>query len=108
MTPRAERIAVTADGPVLQGIRCRHCQARSFPPARFCRSCHSQDIVVVALASAGRIEAAGVLDGTAFGEVRLKDGMLVAGRIEPAAKAKVGAKVQFAPKDDLVRFEIAE
>ena len=108
MTPRAERIAVTADGPVLQGIRCRNCTARSFPPARFCRSCHSESIEVAALAGSGRIEAVGVLDGTAFGEVRLEDGMLVAGRIEPASRATVGRRVRFAPKDEIVRFEIAD
>ena len=106
MKPRAERMAQTAEGPVLQGIACRACKARGFPPARFCRSCHSQDIDTVALARSGRIEAAGCYEGTAFGEIRLGDGMLVAGRIEPADKARVGRSVTFVPKDDLVRFEI--
>ncbi len=108
MTPRAERMVLTATGPVLQGIQCRACKARSFPPARFCRSCHGEDIQVIALATAGRIEAAAGYEGSAFGEIRLSDGMLVAGRLEPAEKAKVGRTVRFAPKDDLVRFEITD
>ncbi len=108
MKPRAERMAATAKGPVLQGIKCTKCQARSFPPARFCRSCHSEEIETIALATSGRVEAAGAYDGTAFGEIRLADGLLVAGRIEPAADAKVGRQVIFAPKDDLVRFEIVD
>ena len=108
MKPRAERMVETARGPVLQGIRCRHCEARSFPPARFCRSCHSEDIDVIALSPTGRIEAVGAFDTTAFGEIRLSDGMLVAGGIEPVAKAKVGRAVKFAPRDDIVRFEITD
>ena len=106
MKPRAERMAKTTGGTVLQGIKCRACSARSFPPARFCRSCHSADIEVIALADKGRIEAVAAYEGTAFGEVRLADGLLVAGRIEPAAGIKVGRAVRFAPMDDLVRFEI--
>ncbi len=108
MKPRAERMVNTARGPVLQGITCRGCGARSFPPARFCRSCHSEDIDVIALAPTGRIEAVGAFDKTAFGEIRLSDGMLVAGGIEPVAAAKVGRSVKFAPKDDIVRFEIVD
>lgn len=108
MAPRAERMVQTARGPVLQGIQCRACKARSFPPARFCRSCHSEDIDVIALAPTGRIEAVGAFDKTAFGEIRLTDGLLVAGGIEPVAEAKVGRTVKFAPKDDVVRFEITD
>lgn len=108
MTPRAERMRTTADGHVLQGIRCRACKARSFPPARFCRTCHGTDIEVVALATTGRIEAVSAYHGVAFGEVRLGDGMLVAGRIAPAAEARVGRTVRFAPDGELVRFEIAD
>ena len=108
MNPRAERMVNTDLGPRLQGIKCRHCAARSFPPSRFCRSCHSQDIDVIALAPTGRIEAVGAFDAFAFGEIRLSDGMLVAGGIEPVAKAKVGHAVKFAPREDIVRFEIVD
>lgn len=108
MTPRAQRIVQTAHGPVLQGIQCRHCQARSFPPARFCRSCHSEEIDVIVLAPTGRIEAVGTFDKSAFGEIRLADGLLVAGGIEPVSQAKVGRNVQFAPKDDIIRFEVVD
>jgi uncharacterized OB-fold protein len=108
MKLRAERMVETARGPVLQGIQCRACKVRSFPPARFCRSCHSEDIDVIALAPTGRIEAVGAFDKSAFGEIRLTDGMLVAGGIEPVAEARVGRTVKFAPRDDLVRFEILE
>jgi uncharacterized OB-fold protein len=106
MTPRAERIGMTADGPCLQGIACRACGARSFPPAKWCRSCHSDDIEVIALARRGRVEAVAAYDGTAFGEVRLADGLMVAGRLDPANKVKVGTPVRFDPDDDIVRFSI--
>ena len=108
MKPRAERMVETAKGPVLQGIQCRTCKARSFPPARFCRSCHSEDIDVIALAPTGRIEAVGSFDKAAFGEVRLADGLLVAGGIDPIDKARVGKSVKFAPKDDLVHFVVTD
>lgn len=108
MKPRAERMVETAKGPVLQGIQCRKCKARSFPPARFCRSCHSDDIDVIALASTGRIEAVGSYDKTAFAEIRLADGLLVAGGIEPLEKAEVGLPVRFAPKGDLVHFIVTQ
>lgn len=108
MSPRAERMAESEAGPVLQGIRCRDCAARSFPPARFCRSCHSTAIDVVPLAQSGRIEAIGKFDNTAFGEIRLTDGLLVAGRIDPAIDASIGRHVRFAPQGDIVRFEVTE
>jgi uncharacterized OB-fold protein len=106
MKPRAERIGMTAEGPCLQGIVCHACGARSFPPAKWCRSCHSDDIEVIALARKGRVEAAAAYGGTAFGEVRLADGLLVAGRLEPPGAVKVGTAVRFAPDNDIVRFEI--
>ena len=108
MKPRAERMVATIRGAVLQGIQCRACKARSFPPARFCRSCHAEDLDVIALSTTGCIEAAATYEGTAFGEIRLSDGMLVAGGIDPPGKAKVGRHVKFAPKDDLIRFEITD
>jgi uncharacterized OB-fold protein len=106
MNPRAERIASTPSGPRLQGIKCRECGARSFPPARWCRSCHSDAIDVVELAATGRIEACSGYSGVAFGEVRLDDGLLVAGRLEPFEQARVGAKVRFHPDDDIIRFTV--
>jgi len=106
MGPRAERIAETRDGPVLQGISCSACGARSFPPARWCRNCHSADIAVIPLATKGRIETAAGYEDSAFGEIRLSDGMLVAGRIEPASKAAVGKSVIFSPAGEIVRFQV--
>ncbi len=106
MKPRAERIGMTADGPCLQGIQCRACGARSFPPSKWCRNCHSDDVDVIGLARTGRVEAVAAYSGTAFGEVRLADGLLVAGRLEPADRVKVGTAVRFDPDNDIVRFRI--
>ena len=106
MNPRAERIGNSAHGPCLQGIRCSSCGVRSFPPAKWCRTCHSSSIEVIALAATGRVEAVAAYEGVAFGEVRLADGLLVAGRLEPAGRVKVGSPVRFAPDNDIVRFRI--
>lgn len=88
----------------MRAVRCAACGAGSFPPGDWCRVCSSPDVSSWLLASEGRIEACAVFDGNAFAEIRLDDGMLVGGRIEPAERASVGARVRFAPRDGIVEF----
>ena len=94
------------DGAVLCATRCWDCTATFFPRSSFCRSCGSRNVASSPLARTGCIETFTRLNGVAVGDVRLDDGVLVFGRIEPSELASVGIAVRFSPSDEIVRFEI--
>ncbi|MFN3591834.1 MAG: Zn-ribbon domain-containing OB-fold protein, partial [Thermaurantiacus sp.] len=89
-------------GPVPLGVRCGACGAVNFPRSRRCRCCGSPDVETVHLATTGRIVAmtrirqSAEVPVIAVADVRLSDGTLMFGRIEPADDCHIGAQVRFA------------
>ena len=88
-----------------RGMICDACATRSFPVATHCRRCGATRVRAIALSRTGKIETWTAGDGAAFGDVRLDDGMLTFGRLEPAHDLAVGLQVSFAPTE-VMRFVV--
>ncbi len=93
-------------GTRLLATRCKQCQATFFPSSPFCRACGGDDVEAHGLAAGGVIETYTRVNDVAVADVRLDDGVLVFGRVEPTDLADIGVRVTFAPQDEIVRFEI--
>ncbi len=98
----------TTDGdqPCLVGTRCSACGATYFPTSPYCRGCGSDDVAERSLAATGVVQTWTRVGEVAVADVRLDDGVLVFGRVEPAGKIEVAARVRFAPAEEIVRFEL--
>lgn len=98
----------TTDGdqPRLMGTQCSPCGATYFPTSPCCRGCGSDDVAERPLAATGAIQTWTRVGEVAVADVRLDDGVLVFGRIEPASMVEVAARVRFAPDQEIVRFEL--
>ena len=94
----------TEAGPQLMATRCRHCQRKSFPATSRCRNCGTADVEQIFLPLEGVIETFSTAEGIAVGEIRLDDGTIVFGGIDPAQSLRVGQPVRFEPLGHVVRF----